>query len=289
MLSGGVQDIIPLDNRYLELLHLELNVCNAAIGLTRDTFHYLLTEDGQPRDRSEFPPEACAQQHPPLKAFRPSQEYLSARFYLDSCFVQVFGPSLVRPLTGYRGAQCSVLFKRGGPERLWTCNLLQDGLNKLLADPSVKHIVSSIKAMWGAIGVLLFEARRPVSNVPRLKLAVANFSKELATFSAPTMLSPCRYRWRLYDHVVAQHLVPQVERLLLGRLSLAQMSSCRLEASNKVVKRMWRRRPGGGVAQALNTHMPLQQVLRAFDLKCRVGRLAIYNQYKQATSVDDPD
>jgi hypothetical protein len=32
----------------------------------------------------------------------------------------------------------------------------------------------------------------------------------------------------------------------------------------------------------------LMQVLRSFDLKCRVGRLAIYNQYQLATSVDDP-
>jgi hypothetical protein len=52
------------------------------IRLTRNTFHYLLTEGGQPRDRSMFPPEAWAQQHPPLKAFKPSQEYLSAGFYL---------------------------------------------------------------------------------------------------------------------------------------------------------------------------------------------------------------
>jgi hypothetical protein len=54
---------------------------------------------------------------------------------------------------------------------------------------------------------------------------------------------------------------------------------------NKVVKWMWRRRPGGGVAQALNTHLPLLQELRSFDFKCRVGRLAIYNQYQLATSV----
>jgi hypothetical protein len=101
------------------------------------------------------------------------------------------------------------------------------------------------------------------------------------------MLAPCQYRWRLYDHAVAHHLVPQVEQLLLARLSLAQMSSCRLEASNKVVKRMWRRRPGGGVAQEGNTHMPLLQVIRSFDLLCRVGRLALYHQFKREKSVND--
>jgi hypothetical protein len=233
------------------------------------------------------PPDAWAQQQPPLKAFRPSRQYLGAGFYLDNAFVEAFGPSLVRPLTGYHGEQCSMLFKRNGPVRLWTCKLLQDGLNKLLDDPTAKPIVSSIKALWGAIGVLLYEARRPVSNTPRLKLAVATFATELAKFSAPTMLAPCQYRWRLYDHAVAHHLVPQVERLLLARLSLAQMSSCRLEASNKVVKRMWRRRPGGGVAQEGNTHMPLLQVIRSFDLLCRVGRLALYHQFKREKSVND--
>jgi hypothetical protein len=97
MLLGGMQVIIALDNRYMDLLHLELNVWTV-IGLTRNTFYYLLTEDGQPRDQSMFPPEAWAQQHPPLKAFKPSQEYLSAGFYLDFSFVQVFGSSLARPL-----------------------------------------------------------------------------------------------------------------------------------------------------------------------------------------------
>jgi hypothetical protein len=41
------------------------------------------------------------------------------------------------------------------------------------------------------------------------------------------------------------------------------------------------------VTEEGNTHMPLLQVIRSFDLLCRVGRLALYHQFKREKSVND--
>jgi hypothetical protein len=100
---------------YIETLNLVLNPGNCWFEVARNVFQYLHTADGNVRDRKAEPAETW---HCPSSGSRQSKVLRNSGNDFEALVVKLFGRSLKRPLTKFRGAQIAqieTLFKQAGP------------------------------------------------------------------------------------------------------------------------------------------------------------------------------
>jgi enamine deaminase RidA (YjgF/YER057c/UK114 family) len=107
--AGLLQELIPPSRWHIETLHLILNTGNCWFEVARNVFQYLLTADGNVRDRKVEPPSTwnCAS-----SGSRQSKVWRSSGYDFEALVVKVFGKSMKRPLTKFHGAQIETLFKK---------------------------------------------------------------------------------------------------------------------------------------------------------------------------------
>jgi hypothetical protein len=72
-------------------------------------FQYLLTDDGNVRDRNAEPASAW---HCASSGSRQSKVWRSSGYDFEALVVKVLGKSMKRPLTKFHGAQIETLFKK---------------------------------------------------------------------------------------------------------------------------------------------------------------------------------
>lgn len=249
-----MQELIPLQRRYIEVLHLELNVCNAWIAHAAGNLAWLLGKDGQPRTSAQG---SCDQDG----------------FDFFAHLVRVHGSGLKRPRTQFGGGQCAIVFQDGGA-RVWNDPALRPGMDGL-RDGDHGHWIDSLQHVFSAVHAILQLVNVPDSRDYDVAGAVDRFVTHAGKFCHPGVDKPFAYRWGLYDHGIAHHLLPQMAQLAQSGLSLAQVSSRSLEACNRPAKRTLRKLPGGGKERAEHAHEPIVQALKRLTARNCVGRLGL--------------
>jgi hypothetical protein len=218
-----MQDLIPLERRWLELLHMTLNVGNTWLKVARQALHFLLLPDGTPRNRADLDPNHRVSANPLPPSPGKAKSFGKQGFDIIGAIYQEL--RIKEPLTDYHGGQLDRVFSQKGLDKLFGNPKLARGLELLAMDPEVAPITASLKAVFHAIADLRSLVNHWDPDMAAVESAVASFTEHAAKLATADILAPCRYRWRLYCHAIAHHLLPQMRALHQVGLSLAQVSS----------------------------------------------------------------
>lgn len=270
-----MQGIVPPERRYLEVLHAELNLGNAALtGLGKAVYYLSHGMAGTARDRTAFPPTQWEEAHPqgpPPRYNKEPLQHPDPGLELEDLLTATFGAGLRKPMQGFHGTQLKTVLCDEGVRKLFSHPLMLNLMADL--DDVGKQVLNKYYDYFSALAVL----RRLMNSVQWNEVVVERniekFEHALEFLSSDAVPLPCRMKWRLYEHSIVHHLLPQMKALRNIGLTLAQMSSRSLEAHNKVVKGYWRRLLGGGKPQAKKTHMPIVQAFNRAYAKDRAARL----------------
>ena len=262
-----IQKLVPLERRYIEILHLELNVCNSWVTHAARILGFLLDRAGHPRDLEGTPPGEWEQ--------LPGAQQIG--FDLLAHLVKVHGSKMRKPRTQFSGTQCATLYKGGG-KALWEHKDLQPGLCALQSSPAYGHLVDSLLQVFVNVDTILQQVNLPLANNSIVIDAVERFRLHAARLCRPELPRVFFCRWGLYDHCIVHHLVPQMRELANIGLSLAQVSSRSLEACNRPAKRTFASLPGGGQVREGDAHDPAVQTFKRQHARNATGRWQEYGR-----------
>lgn len=241
-----LKGFIPMERRWIEGLHLCLNMGNAWYELARDVLHYLLLPSGEPRPQEERDsqaqtwPAACAG-----SIQRPS--WLEKGFNFQLFLVAVLGAFMWRPLQKFHGSQIEALFRCY--EQIWERPPLKDALDVLVHDKTVGLYVRDLLKGWKAVSRIHSLINTHPAKPAEMEEAVREYRQALSTFEFELpggTPNPCFMKRKFYDHAALDHLVEQTKRLHEMGLSHAVVSSRWLENCNSPAKANARMMPGGG-------------------------------------------
>jgi hypothetical protein len=283
--AGLLSELIPPSEWYLETLHLIINTGNCWFEVARNVFQYLLTNEGQVRDRVENPPDSWPQA---TSGSRQPQAWRDSGYDFEALITSVFGRKMSRPLTKYHGTQVETLFRQ--QDLLWEQEEFKVLLDRLHDDGEVGHIVTDLRHIFGALSVMHCELNKPNPDLQIMEQARAKFEACSKTFVCEGVLAPFAYKIKFYDHALMRHACMQTEKLQVLQLSLAKLSSKFLEANNKVVKAVMRRLPGGGVRRPEGGHLPLVQGFkRCYAASCIVRYTQTYPGFAEELSATEEE
>ena len=101
-----VQDIVPLQNRYMKILHTELCLCNTLVECTAGICRCFFAVDGTARTAQE------------MQDWLGLDESLRTGWDLYNHLMDVLGRTVGDPgMTGFVGEQPAVVMKNGGKKR----------------------------------------------------------------------------------------------------------------------------------------------------------------------------
>jgi hypothetical protein len=268
-----MQDVVPLQRRWIEILHMFLNVGNSWLGAMRAIVHHLFLPDCSRRDRLAYPADTWQVHHPIPKGPTATPAFREHGLDIEKALEDLHGPGVKRGLGAFHGGQLALIFSRSGLEKLFHETAVGKALYELEGDPEVATYVQGIRKILFAISGLRQEVFKPVPNMTRVQKHVRRFKKYSSRFCAVGVPKAYATRLKLYCHIIVQHLVPQMEELAGMGLSLAQMSSVGLEHNNRPVKRHLRKLRGGGRRRAFMAHKPLVQAFKRACARNHVGRM----------------
>ena len=276
-----------MERRYIELLHMLLNLSNQALGLLSAQLQYFLHRNGEPRDRDAHPGDAWAACYPATCSHKP--EWKQAGASLDDAIVEQHGAKYRRPLTSYHGNQCRKLCSAEGVKLALDYPPVARGLERLYSvDAEARAIIGHTRGMIAAVGRGMDAAHRApgsddkpavLASLRAVRDAARTFRQHADALSQDQVPLPCRKTWALYDHVFVFHLESQMKAAADRGESLAQFGTSSLEGLNRPVKELLRRFLGGGGAprdEGDHSNEPLVGVLRQADAVCRLGRMKEY-------------
>jgi hypothetical protein len=107
--AGLQQEQIPPTRWNIETLHLVLNTGNCRFEVAHNVFQYLLTADGNVRDRKAEP---AGTWHCASSGSRQSKVWRNSGYHFKALVVKLFGRSLKRRLTTFDRAQIETFFNK---------------------------------------------------------------------------------------------------------------------------------------------------------------------------------
>lgn len=274
-----------MHRRWMEVLHTTLNLVNSWLEYGRGLFHYLLTSEGHPRDLAcpDSDPTTWRERHPTPSAPGAASDFSSSGLDLFHLLIKCYGAKMRQPLTRFHGTQCLTVFCVDGLDRLFSCEPLVSALPKLEdSDEQIRRILVAFRGACYAIAAVIQQMNSQTPDWQALRQAVAAFHKHASTLADHSLPALLRYSWKIYDHCIAWHLVPQMEQLAEMGLTLAQMATLRLEHNNRFAKARYDRLPGGGIERPDMAHKPAVQCLKNIYAMNSMGRTLEYKQFQSA-------
>jgi hypothetical protein len=153
--AGLLSELIPPSESYLETLHLIINTGNCWFEVAHNVFQYLLTAEGQVRDRVKNRPDAWPQA---TSGSRQPQAWRDSGYDLQALITSVFRRKVSRPLTKYHGTQVETLFRQ--QDLLWEQEEFKVLLDCLHDDGEVGHIVTDRKHIFRALSIMHCELNK---------------------------------------------------------------------------------------------------------------------------------
>jgi hypothetical protein len=174
-----LKDLIPMERRWIEGLHLCLNMGNAWYELARDVYHYLLLPSGQPRSQQER--ESQAQTWPAANAGSiQSNSWLAMGFNFQKHIESVLGDKLQRPLQKFHGSQIENLFKE--QDAIWQRDPLKSAIEALQDDNAVGVYIRDLLKGWKAVSMLHSVVNSYPSKPAEMEKAVKEYRSAFSTF-----------------------------------------------------------------------------------------------------------
>jgi hypothetical protein len=132
-------------------------------------------------------------------------------FDFEQHMVNVLGPRLRKPLSKYHDAHVEAVFKR--QDEIWAAEPLVTGLRELERDAEVAAFVENLQAVFKALSVVHKQINQPKADLETLQAAEDAFASNVRIFEWDKTPAPFRYRLKLYDHAIMDHVVEVTRHL----------------------------------------------------------------------------
>jgi hypothetical protein len=269
-----VQDLVPLSQWHIEVLHLLIQQGNSWFDQARAALQYMVEPSGNLRDMSRHPPETW----PELKSgLGQAAIWRSQGLDLEAIIQEVL--KIRRPLQKYHGGQLEKIY--GQQHLIWEHPKISEALGKMSVDSVQSRVVTSVKSVWKCLSAVHREVHQAHPDVDVVKGYVSVFLREVDVLRSQDTPKPCRYRGKFYDHALASHVVKDLENLKGHDLGLVHFCTRSLEHNNRPLKALYSRIPAGGD--------PMQRSARieiVYKRLFAMNRMLRRSCYKQMDSED---